>query len=149
MFARPVVEALVAWNGKVESEYFKESSGEMVPHFVIGNRVKWFPALLAWASQDSQWNIKENMAGEGKGGQWYGFCLELEYIELELLLWQPRGDLVLCYCASSSCQDWGSWGSSHLVNSRYLERGLSFVWGKTGCCCMWPCSGLLWLVSDF
>lgn len=36
-FSRSVVVVLVAWSGKMEIEHFKQSSGEMVSDFVIGN----------------------------------------------------------------------------------------------------------------
>ena len=51
-----------------------------------------------------------------------GFCLE--YVELEVLHWQSRGDLVFCSCASNSSQDWGSCGSSHVVVAETLREAI-------------------------
>ena len=43
-FARPVVVALVAWNGKMEIEHFKESSGRWCQILLLES-VRWFPVL--------------------------------------------------------------------------------------------------------
>ena len=140
-FARPV---LVVWNGKMKMVHFREGSGrwwQMLLEIVSDSFQPWRPRLTKIPSGILRKKIRCGEGREASGG----FCLE--HVELEVLHWQSRVGLVFCYCASSCCQDWGSGGSFQVVVAETLRERLSFLWGRTGC--LRPCSGLLWMDSDF
>lgn len=124
-FARPVVVALVAWNGKMEIEHFKESSGRWCQILLLERVSDGFQSWRHRLTKIPNGILRKKIWwGKGREAS-YGFYLE--YVELEVLRWQSRGDLLFCSCASNSSQDWGSCGSSHVVVAETLREAIISV----------------------